>query len=76
MDPPLVFPGLSMQPPLTPVENGGKNLPIFFPDDPTEPDLTLQPPSFLVSVEYNIKDPNILAGLSLRKLFCLRQTLA
>ena len=31
-------------------------------DDPTEPDLTLHPPSFLVSVEYNPKDPNILAG--------------
>ena len=38
---------------------------IFFQthvDDPTEPDLTLHPPSFLVSVEYNPKDPNILAG--------------
>ena len=35
---------------------------VFFIDDPTEPDLTLQPPSFLVSVEYNVKDPNILAG--------------
>ena len=34
----------------------------FISDDPTEPDLTLQPPSFLVSVEYNVKDPNILAG--------------
>jgi hypothetical protein len=22
----------------------------------------LQPPSFLVSIEYNVKDPNILAG--------------
>ena len=31
-------------------------------DDPTEPDLTLHPPSFLVSVEYNPKDPNVLAG--------------
>lgn len=31
-------------------------------DDPTAPDVTLQPPSFLVSVEYNVKDPNILAG--------------
>ena len=31
-------------------------------DDPTEPDLTIHPPSYLVSVEYNPKDPNILAG--------------
>ena len=35
---------------------------IFNVDDPTEPDLTLQPPSFLVSCEYNPKDPNIIAG--------------
>ena len=35
---------------------------LYFTDDPTEPDLTLHPPSFLVSVEYNPKDPNILAG--------------
>ena len=34
----------------------------YLTDDPTEPDLTLHPPSFLVSVEYNPKDPNILAG--------------
>lgn len=35
---------------------------IFNVDDPTEPDLVLQPPSFLVSLEYNQKDPNIIAG--------------
>ena len=34
----------------------------FFADDPTEPDLKLMPPSFLVSLEYNTKDPNIIAG--------------
>ena len=31
-------------------------------DDPTEPDLVLQPPHFMVSCEYNQKDPNIIAG--------------
>ena len=31
-------------------------------DDPTEPSLTICPPSYMVSVEYNPKDPNILAG--------------
>ena len=34
----------------------------LFADDPTEPDLKLMPPSFLVSLEYNTKDPNIIAG--------------
>lgn len=35
---------------------------VSVPDDPTEPDMTLIPPSYLVSIEYNPKDPNILAG--------------
>ena len=35
---------------------------IFLAEDPTEPELVLQVPSYLVSVEYNPKDPNILAG--------------
>ncbi|TRY68817.1 hypothetical protein TCAL_12894, partial [Tigriopus californicus] len=35
---------------------------IFHIEDPTEPELTLNLPSCLVSVEYNPKDPNILAG--------------
>ena len=39
-----------------------KNTFVLLLDDPTEPDLTIHPPSYLVSVEYNPKDPNILAG--------------
>ncbi len=35
---------------------------VFNVDDPTEPDLILHPPSFLVSCEYNPKEPNIIAG--------------
>ena len=35
---------------------------LHFLDDPTEPDLVLQPPHFMVSCEYNQKDPNIIAG--------------
>eukprot|EP00095_Tigriopus_kingsejongensis_P003856 maker-scaffold20_size707684-snap-gene-4.19 protein:Tk03856 transcript:maker-scaffold20_size707684-snap-gene-4.19-mRNA-1 annotation:"axonemal outer arm dynein intermediate chain 1" len=35
---------------------------IFHVEDPTRPELTLNLPSYLVSVEYNPKDPNILAG--------------
>jgi len=35
---------------------------IFHVEDPTVPNLTLHPPYFLVSVEYNPKDYNVVAG--------------
>ena len=31
-------------------------------EDPTEPDVVLEAPSFLVSAEYNNRDHNIIAG--------------
>ena len=35
---------------------------IFHVEDPTEPDLVLEAPSFLVSAEYNNRDHNVIAG--------------
>ena len=35
---------------------------IFHVEDPTEPELVLEAPSFLVSAEYNNRDHNIIAG--------------
>ena len=31
-------------------------------EDPTEPDVVLEAPSFLVSAEYNNRDHNVIAG--------------
>ena len=35
---------------------------IFYLDDPTHPDVVLEPPFHLVSSEFNPKDLNLLAG--------------
>ena len=35
---------------------------IFHVEDPTEPEIVLEAPSFLVSAEYNNRDHNIIAG--------------